>query len=111
MYVKFQNAAVFVEDRAANHFSAIGAGDPTPPVQSCRTTPPSWNPPNKEARSTLWADRPFTVPRGRLIGVRKSGKLVEVALVVGSSSTTWVAADEVLSQAQINRWLASSSFR
>jgi hypothetical protein len=98
MYAKFQNAAVFMDDTVAKQASV---NKPKNPPQNA--APPC---------VTLWSDRPLTLSKGRVIGVRKTGQFVEVALVATSStSVTWLPPEGVLTQAQIHRWLTSSSFR
>lgn len=98
MYVKFKGATVFVGETLAKQAPAS-----KPPQPSQIATLPS---------ITLWASRPFSVPKGRAVAVRKTGQLVEVGFVpVGSTSMVWLPQDRVLSPAQITRWLATSSFR
>jgi hypothetical protein len=98
MYVKFHNAAVFVGDTPAKQASIS-----KPKNTTQNATPPC---------VTLWSDRPFAVSKGRLVGVRKTGQSVEVALVAtGSTSVTWLPPESVLTQTQIHRWLTNSSFR
>ena len=83
MYVKFQNAVVFVEPQPPEQAQAdkpISTDELTQPRQS----KPAHNPPANSLRqrfTTLWSDRPFAVSQGHLVGVRKSGKIVEVVLV------------------------------
>ena len=97
MHARHQNASVHIED-APNKQPRINK----PEHLSQATSAP---------RATLWAARPFTVARGRLIGVRKTALLIEVALIAnGTTSLTWLPANSVLTQSQINRWLSSSSF-
>jgi hypothetical protein len=98
MYVKFQNAAVFVG----------GTIKKLALVSKPKNLAQSVEPPC----ITLWSDRPFAVHKGRLVGVRKTGQSVEVALVAtGSTSVTWLPPESLLTQTQIHRWLTSSSFR
>ncbi len=98
MYVKFQRAAVFVGETLAKQ---APASKPPQPYQIA--TLPS---------ITLWSSRPYSVPQGRAVAVRKAGQSVEVGFVpVGSTSMVWLPQERVLSQAQISRWLAISSFR
>lgn len=94
MHVRFQNAAVFVESA---------------PNQAAHREP---TPRPKLPATTLWADRPFAIGQGKLVGVRRSGSVIEVALVAsGEGRPKWLLADKVLNQTQVNRWLSSSSFR
>ena len=96
MYIKFQNAAVFVGEALAKQASVSKHKNPAQ-----NSTPPS---------ITLWSDRPFSVSKGRLVGVRKPGQSVEVALVItGGTTVTWLPPEGLLTQAQINRWLTNSS--
>ena len=98
MYVKFQRATVFVGETLAKQ---APASKPPQPYQIA--TLPS---------ITLWASRPFSVPQGHAIAVRKTGQFVEVGFVpVGRTSMVWLPQERVLSQAQITRWLATSLFR
>jgi hypothetical protein len=98
MYVRYQNALVHIEDATIK--------------QALITKPTNPHPTATAPRTTLWADRPFTVARGRLLGVRKTGLLIEVALLAsGSASLTWQPANSVITQSQINRWLNSCTFR
>lgn len=98
MYVKFPRATVFVGDALAKQ---APTSKPTRPSQN--SAPPC---------ITLWSSRPFSVALGRAVAVRKTGQSVEVGFVpVGSTSVAWLPADQILSQAQIARWLATSSFR
>ncbi len=103
MYVKFQNAAVFVEPQFTRPTPTNSHPPRQLPIQATET---------KQICLTLWSDRPFALACGRLVGVRKTGNQIEVALVAtGTQSVAWMPADKLLSQTQINRWLASSSFR
>lgn len=98
MYVKFQNAAVFVDDTLAKQASV------SKPKNLATSASPTC--------ITLWSDRPLAVQKGRLVGVRKSGQSIEVALVAtGSTSVTWLPPKSILTQKQIHRWLTNSSFR
>ena len=98
MYVKFQRATVFVGETLAKQTPASKLPQP----HQIATLP----------SITLWASRPFSVSRGRAVAVRKTGQSVEVGFVsVGSTSMVWLPPERVLSQAQISRWLAISSFR
>ena len=97
MHVRHQNASVHVED-APNQQPLISKTENRSHVASAPCT-------------TLWSDRPLTVTKGRLIGVRKTGQNVEVALLAtGTTSLIWQPANSLLTQSQINRWLSSSSF-
>jgi hypothetical protein len=98
MYVRYQNALVHIEDAPIKQALITKSTNPHPTANAPRTT--------------LWADRPFTVAKGRLLGVRKTGLLIEVALMAsGSTSLAWQPANNLLTQSQINRWLNSCSFR
>jgi hypothetical protein len=98
MYVKFPRATVFVGDTLAKQ------APPSKPSRSSQIPPPQC--------ITLWASRPLSVPQGRAVAVRKTGSSVDLGLVpVGNTSVAWLPADQILSQAQIARWLATSSFR
>jgi hypothetical protein len=98
MHIKFLNAAVHID----------AAPNKQPTVGKCENRSQAASAPCM----TLWSDRPFVVSRGRLIGVRKTALLIEVALIVdGTTSLTWLPANSLLTQSQINRWLSSCSFR
>lgn len=97
MYVKFQNAAVYVGEESTRQ---------TPPCEP-KTLPLYPTEPSK----TLWANRPFNISRGRVVAVKKTGHSIQVGLVKsGNTSVVWVSPDEVLTQAQTHRWLSTSSF-
>jgi hypothetical protein len=97
MYVRHHNAAVHIED--------------TPNKQTLASEPANRYQTASAQSTILWSDRPFTVTRGRLIGVKRTGQNIEVALIAnGTTSLTWLAANSLLTQSQINRWLSSSSF-
>lgn len=97
MYVKFQNAAVYVGEESTRQ---------TPPCEP-KTLPLYPTEPSK----TLWANRPFNISRGRVVAVKKTGHSIQVGLVKsGHTSVVWVSPDEVLTQAQTHRWLSTSSF-
>ena len=98
MYVKFQNAAVFVDDKLAQQ-TAINTN--TRASQDIHPT-----------CTTLWATKPLMVPKGRVVGVRKIGQSIQVGIVAtGNTSVGWLPSASLLTQAQINRWMNSSSFR
>ena len=93
MHVRFQNAAVFVE------------------AQSIQTKQPRPTKPASQSFTTLWASRSFPVNNGKLVGVRLNGQTVEVALrTSGTQALMWVTASTVLTQTQVNRWLANNVF-
>ena len=97
MYVRHHNAAVHTED--------------TPNKQTLASEPANRNQTASAQSTILWSDRPFTVARGRLIGIKKTVQNIEVALIAdGTTSLTWLPANSLLTQSQINRWLGSSTF-
>ena len=90
MHVRFQNASVHLEDA---------------PIKQPLISKPENRPQTTSAScTTLWSDRPFVAARGRLIGLKKTGQNIEVALIAnGTTSLTWLPANSLLSQSQINR--------
>ena len=97
MYVRHQNAAVYVGEKSTRQ---------TPPCEP-KTLPLGPTEPSK----TLWANRPINISRGRLVAVKKTGHSIQVGLVKsGNSPVVWLPPDEVLTQTQINRWLSTSAF-
>lgn len=58
-----------------------------------------------------WATQPLAIPRGRVIGVRLHGALIEVSLLAkGTTQFKWVLADGLLSHSQIGQWLKTANF-
>lgn len=98
MYLKFPNAAVYIVSASEKPNIASQQAKPSQIAGA-----PS---------ITLWSDRPFTLSVGRLVGVRKTGASIELALMpTGKTSLVWLPADGLLTKAQVNRWLSTSSFR
>ena len=58
---------------------------------------------------TLWASRPLSARAGRLVAVRLLGEELRVGLAT-ADGLRWVRAQSVLTSAQAQMWVPSSTF-
>lgn len=87
--------------------AAAAASSPDSTARDCLA--PRRRGPGHEPTLTLWATRPLTVPGGRLVAVRKRSDVLRVGLV-SSGGLSWVRPESALTEAQAQRWAASSRF-
>lgn len=61
-------------------------------------------------RQTLWANRAWPVPGGRLVAVRFDGRELRVGLATPDGRLRWVRQELALSARDAERWAKSTTF-
>lgn len=91
---------------------AAVAAEPSPSVGSLADIFPTPRAGTDAPRpQVLWASPALPVRAGRLVGVRRVGQAVQVALIKpGEDRLRWVAAESVLTEFQARTWVQTAQF-
>lgn len=98
MHLRYPRAAI-----AAESSSSVGPLADIFPTHQAGTDVPR--------PQVLWASPALPTRAGRLVGVRRNGQAVQVALIKhGEDRLRWVAAESVLTEFQAMAWVQTSQF-
>jgi len=98
MHLRYPRAAV-----AAESSSSVGPLADIFPTPRAGTEVPR--------PQVLWASPALSIRAGRLVGVRRVGQVVQVALIKpGEDRLRWVAAESVLTEFQARAWVQTAQF-
>lgn len=120
MYVRTPRAWVWQEDASAKNDLLCpipGQPDPQPPSPFC---PAEFRqdggldglaPLSSTKPLTLWAQQPLPCPAGTCIGLRQGHEGIEVGVRDAERRLRWRAVLSVLSEQQLQRWIATGFSR